>query len=350
MLGTWRLLLAMLVANGHLLGAWWAASMAVVSFYVISGFLMTLILNQTYGFKPAGFGAFWRARLLRLMPSYWVGCAMSLVLILVLADGVAQGWNPKLVIPSRFHEIFSNLTMIGIAHPDKSVAASGAFLVPGSFATLVPPAWALSLELVFYLALSLVFARSARLAGMLLVFGLIYTVWALTSEHSAYFRYFFFPAGALPFSVGALLYFAMRVPAVQKASTRRDVFLWALGVYFFVFTAASMNQDIRLVLFYLNIPATAAVICVLMQIVPTEKLRKRDQFLGDLSYPVYLFHWQIGLIVFALTGFERRTLELFLLSIPLIFLAAILDRRFVSGPIDQWRRRSRPTSPQVKPL
>jgi len=40
---------------------------------VLSGFLMTLILNETYGFGPGHFVRFWTNRFLRLYPAYLIG-------------------------------------------------------------------------------------------------------------------------------------------------------------------------------------------------------------------------------------------------------------------------------------
>src|SRR5262249_35176876 len=76
-MGTLRLVLALLVASGHLLTksaspAWWtgtAAIFAVKAFFVISGFYMALVLDTRYRDKPARY--FYASRALRLLPAYW---------------------------------------------------------------------------------------------------------------------------------------------------------------------------------------------------------------------------------------------------------------------------------------
>ncbi|MCA8882623.1 MAG: acyltransferase [Rhodobacteraceae bacterium] len=338
MLGTWRLILALLVVNGHLFSNWWAASYAVFSFYVVSGYLMTFILNETYGFSLHGFTSFWRGRLLRLLPSYWVGCLISIALILTVAPDILQAWNYKLVLPTTAHEIFSNATMIGILHPSEGIVVNGVTLAPTTFSTLVPPAWALSIEIFFYLALSLFFSRSAQHGAILLAFGIVYMGWSMTSAHSKYFSYFFFPAGALPFAVGILTYFALRSSEMKNLMKQKNVIVLSFSSYFIVFATAYALPSLIKPLLIANIATTTAVLAVLTQVRAKESFRKLDRFLGDLSYPTYLFHWQIGFLVFLATGFERNTLPLMLLSTPLILLAAIADRKFVSGPIDDWRR------------
>lgn len=340
MFGFWRFFLAMLVVMGHLFSNWWAASYAVFSFYVLSGYLMAFILNETYGFSRAGFGEFWRGRLLRLLPSYWVGCALSLVLIAVVAPDILQAWNRKITLPSSAYEIFSNLTMIGIQHPNATVAADS-LVVPDQFSSLVPPAWALSIELFFYLVLSLFFARSAYHGGALLLIGLAYTGWALTSAHPGYYRYYFFMAAAVPFGVGTLVYFALRLPLVQLISRKKSVLLVSFALYVLIFAMAYRTAQLRHDFLYINILTTAALICVLSCVVVPKALRTADRFFGDLAYPVYLLHWQVGLLVFLATGFEKGKPSLFLASIPVIMVFAVVDRQLVSGPIDRWRRKPR---------
>lgn len=52
----YRFILALCVVQGHFLasGAPWLAWQAVFSFYVLSGFLVTLVLNQQYGAPSLG--------------------------------------------------------------------------------------------------------------------------------------------------------------------------------------------------------------------------------------------------------------------------------------------------------
>ena len=337
--GTWRLFLAMLVVVGHLYDHFWAASYAVFSFYALSGYLMSLILNEKYGFSGEGFRAFWRARALRLLPSYWAACLFSLLLITLSAPDSVQGWNDKLTIPSTAYEIVSNLTMVGIMHPHPGLGDAAFGMIPSRFSTLVPPAWALSIELFFYLALSLFFARSAYHAAILLLAGLAYTTWADHSDLGFYFKYFFFPAGATPFAVGALVYFALQVPEIAEFFRRRSIFVSSLSAYLLIFTLAYFFEHLRYApLFSINILTSAALIMALSETATEERVNDSDRFLGDLSYPVYLFHLQIGLVVSLATGHAQGTMSLLLVSIPFVLLVAVTDRRLISGPIERWRR------------
>ena len=53
MFGTLRTILALMVAAGHLTDQWQIGTYAVFAFYIISGYLMTLIMHESYGFTGA---------------------------------------------------------------------------------------------------------------------------------------------------------------------------------------------------------------------------------------------------------------------------------------------------------
>ncbi len=76
MFGIYRYCLAFCVAISHLWGGMIGgpAAYAVWGFYCLSGYLMTLILNEKYGFSPRGLAKFAVNRALRIYPAYYVVC------------------------------------------------------------------------------------------------------------------------------------------------------------------------------------------------------------------------------------------------------------------------------------
>ena len=85
MIDVYRFILALCVVQGHLVGrgesAPWLAWQAVFSFYVLSGFLMSLILNQDYGFTASGLARFAFNRWLRLFPVYYAVIGLTALYI-----------------------------------------------------------------------------------------------------------------------------------------------------------------------------------------------------------------------------------------------------------------------------
>jgi peptidoglycan/LPS O-acetylase OafA/YrhL len=63
-----RYILATIVAETHLwsLGPAWTGHIAVFAFYTLSGYLMTRVLHERYGFSVRGIVAFLLNRVLRI--------------------------------------------------------------------------------------------------------------------------------------------------------------------------------------------------------------------------------------------------------------------------------------------
>jgi peptidoglycan/LPS O-acetylase OafA/YrhL len=76
-----RYILATMVAQTHLwpLGAAWTGNIAVFAFYTLSGYLMTRVLNERYGFSARGTVAFLLNRVLRLWPAYLAILGLTLI-------------------------------------------------------------------------------------------------------------------------------------------------------------------------------------------------------------------------------------------------------------------------------
>ena len=58
MFGIFRTLLALAVVVDHLGGVHGMGTYAVFGFYVLSGYLMTMVLHRTYGYSISGFSRY----------------------------------------------------------------------------------------------------------------------------------------------------------------------------------------------------------------------------------------------------------------------------------------------------
>src|ERR1700759_2448929 len=88
-MGLIRILLALAVVAGHC-GAVWkfymvGGKVAVQSFFIISGFYMSLILNEKYIGKNKSYKLFISNRLLRLYPVYWAVLTCTLLTCIGIA-------------------------------------------------------------------------------------------------------------------------------------------------------------------------------------------------------------------------------------------------------------------------
>ncbi len=212
MLDVYRLILALAVVQAHLWhnGPPWIAWQAVFSFYVVSGFLMTMILNERYGFSPGGFIRFAINRALRLFPVYLIVLAATVLIIVTI--GPVNAINGAMDLPNSVGEWMANLFIVGL---------SGITHDPGR--RLVPPAWSLAIEIVCYLVLALGAARSPRTLAVMLGLGILVSGWQIAADWSApdygfQHHYATYQAGLIPFALGGLAYFWR--DALQPAPAR----------------------------------------------------------------------------------------------------------------------------------
>lgn len=327
MIGSWRLLLALLVVCAHLFTPWWPGAMAVFSFYTISGFLMTLILHQRYSFAGGGLRAFWLNRVLRIYPPYYFACVVSLVLLALFGADAVRAINPHLSVPDTPGEVATNVFIFGLLD------------WPEDRAALVVPGWTLFIELLHYLLISLWAGRSRRTAYVFLGLAVVYLVGVYAFLGGNFgFRYLLPPAGSLPFAVGVVLYFHREALARGVARLGWGVaFTLAASLYAGVFALAAWVEDPLGALLYVNVASSALLLGVLWQ-APASRFQAFDKLLGDLSYPTYLLHWQAGVLVVMVTGLAMKSVAAFVLSIGVVLLFALVERSVVSRPVEKLRR------------
>ncbi len=117
---------------------WWHCGVDI--FFVVSGFIMALITRDSFG-KPGAAGRFFRARVIRLVPMYWLFTTLTLLaMALVPAEMRHHTTNWKHVLGSY---LFVPLTM-------NSDGAPRPVMILG---------WTLNYEMLFYV----IFALAMRL-------------------------------------------------------------------------------------------------------------------------------------------------------------------------------------------
>src|SRR5690242_16177610 len=91
----------------------WTGVYAVFAFYVLSGYLMTRVLHETYGFTARGVGHFLWNRGLRIYPTYWVAAIVSLLVVWAVPATVAL-YTKVLDIPVTASGIAQNVFIFGL--------------------------------------------------------------------------------------------------------------------------------------------------------------------------------------------------------------------------------------------
>lgn len=294
--------------------------MAVKLFFIISGFYMALILNEKYIEKNSKYSVFIKNRFLRIYPLY------LLVLFLTVGCNIA-GYNirPDLgTAVTQFMEYQDamrpssvillstvNVSLIGIESTLflglESVNGS-LFFTPDFSQTVpkvhsflfVPQAWSISIELTFYLIAPFICRNLKTIITLLIMSAAIALLLFLLDLPNDPWNYRFFPSQLVYFMLGSAGYFLYR-----KIKTHSRVYLnWsALLIILLITIFYSQLQEI------INSTLLDAVTILLYSIgVPLvfilSKSWKKDRFIGELSYSIYLVHMLIIYLVH-LSGFSR---------------------------------------------
>ncbi|MDB5596934.1 MAG: acyltransferase 3 [Hyphomicrobiales bacterium] len=283
MSGTFRLLLALLVAISHLvqddrIGHF--GHFAVRGFFVLSGFAITAALNEGYHFDMR---RFWANRLLRLLPMYLLACLATALVICTWPDE-AGVFMPRWSMAHDWTDVAQNLLIIPLAFENLQFR-------------YVEPAWSIAVELVMYILLCLGIARTERSAFLAFCVGTIYHCIALYADVPFGLRYFGIEAAIPSFCMGALAYFSLK-RGVFRPSAGWVAFtgiIWLTNLLFANGSAvpADYDEDSG---FYLNTLLVVPLVVGLSLIKPGAVIRKIDGFLGELAYPFFLTQWIGGFL------------------------------------------------------
>lgn len=346
-MGLIRLLLALSVLVDHsepIFGLRLAGGeQAVLSFYAVSGFYMAMILSGPYAGRT---GDFFRNRFLRLFPMYWATLGLAVVPSIALwiatsgeragflyawrHDLSSLGLGPALLVGFSTPFLFlQELTNFFAADPTTGglvpVVDFRQASVPLYGFLPVPPSWSLSLELYFYLMApwivrwrirSIALFAACTLAAWMLVFhgGLGFDPWT----------YRFFPTSISFFLMGALSWKIGRRIGVERIPRRIAMAVWIL----LLGTILAWNGEfgVRSIVFVAILAATLPTLFHLT------RDWKWDRWIGDLSFPLYLVHWE----VFAIVKNQPTPVRF---AVALAAAAAL--QTLVGAPIERWRAKVR---------
>lgn len=312
-LGTFRFFLAFLVAISHL----WEnmlqgpAAYSVWGFFVLSGFLMTLILTKKYGLTREGIKQYAFNRFIRIYPSYLLCCLFGVIVLLACQIQYpavnTQILNHEFHFPTNFNSYLMNIFMAPLG-------ASGLF---------VPVAGALFVEVWAYMLMP--FAAKHKSSAWL---GLIICMFA--NYHygfqSASFplRYSLFATSLIGFFVGALCLHYLDV-LKKYAYPKLSLTLWcAHACLWLVNVTYPWTYGIYVSLFFSG--------WVVISLFPV-KTSTCDKLLGDMSYLVYLLHTTVGMCFFYYFG--ERSFIFFLCAFVVTCLVSYLVIEFYERPIQR---------------
>lgn len=309
-MGIYRFLLACCVVIEHVSGNQYVSHtgmFAVFGFYVLSGYLITRVLRDTYDFDSV---AFWSNRALRLLPLYAIFLIAGLSLIFGTRDAGA-------FFPAVWQISPTAIDWLGML----TVFPMGLSPMDWHFRP-VPSIWSMGVELLNYAMLFIFVARSRWVALLTAIVAAIYHGWSIWHGDDLASRYFPFYAALLPFALGSVIYFDTR--SRKRKSVRTAVMLCAPAALVVVVAAllgGVRHTTLFEVLFYCNLAAQCLAVWALSVMAPAGHERI-DKWWGDLSYPVFLCHWQVAYTLTFLLPSRSLGFGLMLATLPASALVA----------------------------
>ena len=310
-MGYIRLLLAISVYQGH---AWaifppkvYELSGGVVSvrmFYIISGFLMAMVLSDKYD-SPI---KFYKSRLLRLIPVYY--CVLFLSILISVISYIKTGDSFLLGYFSGYRDTVGIIGCAILAIPQLSTIGLDVFGFIGIDTTgiifitetwkhvngyqflIVPQAWTLGIECWFYLLAPWIISRRKVIFFLLALSIIIKLVIENNLSYSSDDPWVrrFFPTELQFFLFGVISFKFKKY--LKSNNTKHQLGNLALILLIIIFMGmppiANINPTILYLLFALSLP----------NILNISKLLPLDRMIGDFSYPFYLIHWLMLHIVF----------------------------------------------------
>ena len=317
-----------MVMSAHLLELPFFGGYAVFSFYIVSGYLMTRIMHEGYGYSGRGRLNFSINRVLRIYPQYWFATLFSIFLLLWIGVAPVRSYHNAIYFPVEIKEILETLFLLYASWNPVSV-------IP----RLVPPSWALTVEIFFYVLICLGASKNIKRVKIWVVLSLLYLIATyLHMTHSWYLRYYPIPAASLPFSIGCLIYF-LRGKIAPPPEILLMLFLINASVFSIYSAYFDIGQYINLLIVGLLVHSLASgkKFCLLSKTL--------DASLGAFSYPIYLLHWQTALLVSYIVfgspvnGHTLSGLVNYGLTIIAIFLISFGVIKFIDKPIEKIRAR-----------
>ena len=296
-------------------------------FYVISGYLITgLLLRELERTGTISLRAFYLRRIKRLLPTSF---------FVLFVTGVVAWW----LYPATMR-----------ADLGKDIAAAGIYISNYLFAfwqmdyqnlSAIPPVvihyWSLAVEEQFYLfwpfIIYALFKRGGRKSvglGIAAISLISFLLSLYQTSVAPIWAFYSLPTRAWELGIGALLLY---IPSRIKFSQN---YLW-IALALFIYGVANFRDNTPF-------PGTAALVPVLAtaiaiaavhswpKILNTIGNHRVVQWLGEISYPLYLWHWPILVIPMVFFGRDLHIYERALCVLATL-LFADLTHRYIEEPL-----------------
>jgi len=323
-----RFILASLVVLFHISRFVFLGRFAVCSFFVLSGYWITFMFSHKYSKKAHTLKVFYTSRLWRLLPVFYTFTILGIVVWLMVDRTIIQqivnlGLSDKIVFWT------SNISLFGYYSLPKI--------------DILTPAWSLDIELQFYLLFPLLFYISRNNYKVLtwLFVIMIGVSFYLCIGYDTYWMNNSLPTYLYFFVLGMIIFF-------RKMKFNPNTEKICLAVFFvmivlqYVLPYSQLHYKEIGSLYYITVSLVLVLLAV-PTLANSVQIRsdKKDKFLGELSFLIYLAHWVLIRPYGVLTQNVSAAMHILyiLLYLTLTIGLAVFIYRLVDRPMERLRHQ-----------
>lgn len=354
-MGLIRLLLAISVVIAHsssLFGqTLWGGELAVELFFIISGFYMALILNEKYN-TPDKTVVFYKNRFLKLFPIYWTILILTILFYFSTYFVFGKGGTLEHIYNNlsnlgffNIYVFLSNIFLIGedlllfLGFNGNSIVFTKFFsdtAVPLHTLIIVPQSWTLGLEIMFYLIAPFIARKSMKLIIILLLISIFIKIflWNIGFVHDPW-SYRFILSELSFFIIGMMMYKIYKLGFYSKIIDNKNLFFLGLSLFLL---SGYFYYDFKSILDFNGVDTFKYMIYLLFVLfLPLlffqTKDTKIDRYIGELSYPVYIIH----IFVIMLVSKISNSINLSLLTIVVSILFSMILNKYIQERVEKIR-------------
>jgi peptidoglycan/LPS O-acetylase OafA/YrhL len=350
-----------------------AGPVAVIAFFVLSGFLIARVLEENYLARVdgawSGAGRFYVNRLLRLGPAF-LTVSLAMMIACVGAQHAPLHLTPAQLPPYASSILYSGHALHTYVNGVEPHIVAGWAPVPHIFTgfVLIPQYWTVAFEVLFYavapLLIFLTLRTGRRTYALAFALAAAFYIWATAkawhdpaADNMLIYRnglsmFVFFFWGASLYAISRMTTWRFPLRAAMAVAV---VYLLAIGGAWYLRDSFAHSWIISNQFWHLF------TIAALVPIVLCEPIPRRfahvDRYLGDLSYGIYISHFlaitllQLPAARYAAVhhaaftavptfgGFGVNEWVFRLLTILLAIAIAVPVLHLVERPVERLRRR-----------